>query len=139
MKSPMPHDIVNNICRRVAELPGRDSPADWPAAMLVTGPELALIVREEMQALDERCVQLFAELTECRANLADSEARRMEDCRTLSEDVETAERIADTMRDMVDDMTADVMRLRVRAYRWFCGTCVALVLLSGAQLWRAYA
>lgn len=34
------HAIAAAVCQRVAELPDRDSPADWPEAMLVTGPEL---------------------------------------------------------------------------------------------------
>ena len=38
--------IATAACQRVAELPDRDSPADWPEAMLVTGDELHMIVRE---------------------------------------------------------------------------------------------
>ena len=36
------------IVKRVAELPDRSSPDDWPAAMLVTGDELAQIIRDEI-------------------------------------------------------------------------------------------
>jgi len=44
--------IAENVCQRVAELPDRDSPADWPEAMLVTGPELIDVVTCEItQAL----------------------------------------------------------------------------------------
>jgi hypothetical protein len=39
------------IVGRVAELPDRCSPEEWPEAMLVTGDELAAIVREEIDAL----------------------------------------------------------------------------------------
>ena len=38
--------IATSACQRVAELPDRASPADWPEAMLVTGDELHMIVRE---------------------------------------------------------------------------------------------
>lgn len=38
--------IATAACQRVAELPDRASPADWPEAMLVTGDELHMIVRE---------------------------------------------------------------------------------------------
>lgn len=36
------------IVRRVAELPDRTSPDDWPDAMLVTADELATILSEEL-------------------------------------------------------------------------------------------
>ncbi|RYF81150.1 MAG: hypothetical protein EOO29_11460 [Comamonadaceae bacterium] len=42
--------IVQRVCQRVAELPNRDSPPDWPAAMLVTHEELASIVRQAICA-----------------------------------------------------------------------------------------
>lgn len=42
--------IAKAACQRVAELPDRDSPADWPDAMLVTGDELHMIVRETVIA-----------------------------------------------------------------------------------------
>lgn len=38
--------IATSACQRVAELPDRDSPADGPESMLVTGDELHMIVRE---------------------------------------------------------------------------------------------
>lgn len=38
--------IATSACQAVAELPDRNSPEDWPAAMLVTGDELHQIVRE---------------------------------------------------------------------------------------------
>lgn len=36
--------IANQVCQSVAELPDRDSPPDWPQAMLVTSDELRNIV-----------------------------------------------------------------------------------------------
>ena len=42
--------LVQRIVRDVAELPDRDSPEDWPEAMLVTGDELAEIVRSALAA-----------------------------------------------------------------------------------------
>lgn len=42
--------IVHAICQAVAELPDRNSPPDWPEAMLVTHDELADIVRAELSA-----------------------------------------------------------------------------------------
>ncbi|WP_295537900.1 ASCH/PUA domain-containing protein [uncultured Pseudacidovorax sp.] len=42
-------DIGARICRAVAELPDRNSPEDWPEAMLVTHDELLAIVVAEMQ------------------------------------------------------------------------------------------
>lgn len=39
------------ICRQVAELPDRNSPEDWPEAMLVTHDELCAIVVEALSTL----------------------------------------------------------------------------------------
>lgn len=44
-------DIANEICQAVAELPDRNSPEDWPEAMLVTHDELQFIVTEAIAAL----------------------------------------------------------------------------------------
>lgn len=41
-------DIAVDVCRAVAELPDRNSPADWPEAMLVTYDELHRIVHEAL-------------------------------------------------------------------------------------------
>lgn len=41
--------LADAIVREVAELPDRDSPADWPAAMLVTSDELRGIVLAAMR------------------------------------------------------------------------------------------
>jgi G3E family GTPase len=41
-------DLAANICKRVAELPDRSSPDDWPEAMLVTHDELEFIVVDEL-------------------------------------------------------------------------------------------
>ncbi|MGQ8878779.1 hypothetical protein ACUTR7_14820 [Delftia sp. NA_296.1] len=44
--------IAEAVCQRVAELPDRNSPEDWPEAMLVTGTELIdLVTCEITQAL----------------------------------------------------------------------------------------
>ncbi|WP_447916235.1 hypothetical protein [Delftia acidovorans] len=46
--------IAAAVCQRVAELPDRDSPEDWPEAMLVTGAELIDAVADEIeQALSQ--------------------------------------------------------------------------------------
>lgn len=42
--------IAATVCRQVAELPDRDSPEDWPEAMLVTADELRMIVRQALGA-----------------------------------------------------------------------------------------
>lgn len=44
------HDatLVDRIVQRVAELPDRASPDDWPEAMLVTADELRTIVDDEL-------------------------------------------------------------------------------------------
>lgn len=42
--------IATAIVKRVAELPNRSSPDDWPQAMLVTGEELRRIIMEEVDA-----------------------------------------------------------------------------------------
>ena len=42
--------VVARVTQRIAELPDRSSPADWPEAMLVTADELAVILREELEA-----------------------------------------------------------------------------------------
>ncbi|MFD1839101.1 hypothetical protein [Paracidovorax cattleyae] len=46
--------IASRICREVAELPDRNSPPDWPQAMLVTSDELHQIVRETLIAVAPR-------------------------------------------------------------------------------------
>lgn len=43
-------EAVVSVCRAVAELPDRNSPADWPEAMLVTHDELADAVRTAVAA-----------------------------------------------------------------------------------------
>ncbi|MGQ8875910.1 hypothetical protein ACUTR7_00250 [Delftia sp. NA_296.1] len=40
--------IAVDVCQRVADMDDRSSPADWPEAMLVTGPELVEIVEGEI-------------------------------------------------------------------------------------------
>lgn len=127
-RTPMPGDIAARIIQRVAELPDRNSPEDWPDAMLVTGEELQFIIGEEIVPLAEETMRLYRELGAAKANL-----------RFVDEERETAERIADTMRDLVDDMTTEVQRLRVRTARAFWGSVVAVGLLAGMQLWRALA
>lgn len=42
--------VIGNTLRRVAELPDRSSPDDWPDAMLVTAEELDAILRDELLA-----------------------------------------------------------------------------------------
>lgn len=46
--------VVADICRAVAELPDRNSPEDWPEAMLVTREELGNIVRAAMAAKSQK-------------------------------------------------------------------------------------
>lgn len=45
--------IANQVCREVAELPDRNSPEDWPEAMLVTHDELRAIVRAALSTPTE--------------------------------------------------------------------------------------
>lgn len=40
-------EVVAAIVQRVAELPDRTSPEDWPEAMLVTADELSFIIMSE--------------------------------------------------------------------------------------------
>lgn len=51
-------DWIGDVIREVAELPDRDSPPEWPAAMLVTGDELREII--ERRALASRPAALAA-------------------------------------------------------------------------------
>ena len=41
------HEVTDRVVRRVAELPDRTSPDNWPEAMLVTADELREIIAEE--------------------------------------------------------------------------------------------
>src|SRR4029453_8937191 len=43
----MNESISDCVIRRVAELPDRTSPADWPEAMLVTADELRCILQDQ--------------------------------------------------------------------------------------------
>jgi len=45
------HEIAAYVVRAVAELPDRNSPPEWPEAMLVTGDELTLIVANAFSAI----------------------------------------------------------------------------------------
>jgi hypothetical protein len=47
--TPNQDGLADLICRDVAELPDRNSPADWPEAMLVTRDELRSIVLAALQ------------------------------------------------------------------------------------------
>lgn len=47
---PSPSVVAEKIVRDVAELPDRDSPEDWPEAMLVTSDELRAIVLAALAA-----------------------------------------------------------------------------------------
>lgn len=44
-----PEAVIERILRRVAELPDRTSPDDWPEAMLVTTQELSAILTDALQ------------------------------------------------------------------------------------------
>lgn len=48
--APQGDAIATAVCQSVAELPDRNSPEDWPEAMLVTADELHMIVREAIAA-----------------------------------------------------------------------------------------
>ncbi len=50
-------DVAARICRAIAELPDRDSPADWPQAMLVTHEELRTIVEAELMTAAPAAVE----------------------------------------------------------------------------------
>lgn len=43
-------ELAARVCREVAELPDRNSPEDWPEAMLVTHDELRAIVLAALRA-----------------------------------------------------------------------------------------
>ena len=43
-------DWINDVLRDVAELPDRNSPAEWPEAMLVTAQELHQILEAHWPA-----------------------------------------------------------------------------------------
>jgi hypothetical protein len=45
---PDMEDTIERVLKRVAELPDRSSPDDWPEAMLVTSKELEQILHEEL-------------------------------------------------------------------------------------------
>lgn len=45
--------IAEDVCRAIAELPDRNSPEDWPDAMLVTHAELTEIVRDAIRGKGE--------------------------------------------------------------------------------------
>lgn len=48
LEGPRRTVVIERIVQRVAELPDRTSPDDWPEAMLVTSGELAWILSEEL-------------------------------------------------------------------------------------------
>ncbi len=58
--------LIESILRRVAELPDRTSPEDWPEAMLVTHDELEAILVDVLQR-----DRLIVELAHVEALLTD--------------------------------------------------------------------
>jgi hypothetical protein len=54
--------MIDDVVQRVAELPDRDSPDDWPEAMLVTADELRTILLEEFSRLTNQVSLLTAKL-----------------------------------------------------------------------------
>jgi hypothetical protein len=46
--------VVDDVVRRVSELPDRTSPEDWPDAMLVTVSELSEILRDAIDSFIHR-------------------------------------------------------------------------------------
>ena len=65
-------EVAERICQSVAEIPYRDSPADQPEMMLVTGDELMRIVERELEDL---YTQSQRELAEAQRELAEVKAR----------------------------------------------------------------
>ena len=49
-------DWMTSVIRCVAELPDRNSPEDWPEAMLVTVEELRMILEREAQGTVEKLI-----------------------------------------------------------------------------------
>ncbi len=82
---------IDNVLRDVAELPDRNSPEDWPEAMLVTGDELRQIIVTHAPAepVNARLLEalqgllLFPnnprEKRKARAAIAEAEAQRQTD------------------------------------------------------------
>lgn len=58
------------IVQRVAELPDRTSPDDWPDAMLVTADELSQIISEEWAEVEREIAALREQRDKLRAALA---------------------------------------------------------------------
>ncbi|MEJ5127669.1 hypothetical protein WH367_16630 [Comamonas sp. MYb21] len=77
--------IADQICLSVAELPDRDSPADWPQAMLVTSDELRNIVLNAIsyaaQAVAAQAAPAAVAVPECeRCGLSPAEHDLMHWC-----------------------------------------------------------
>lgn len=51
-------ELVSSIIRDVAELPDRNSPEDWPEAMLVTSYELRVILDRHLESLSSQLAEL---------------------------------------------------------------------------------
>jgi hypothetical protein len=54
--------VMEDVIQRIAELPDRDSPDDWPEAMLVTADELRTILIDEFGGLTNQVSLLTAKL-----------------------------------------------------------------------------
>lgn len=76
--------IATSACQRVAELPDRASPTNWPEAMLVTGDELHMIVREAViEAQTTPAEEVPAQIETLREELAE-ETEAAENWRRLA-------------------------------------------------------
>ncbi len=91
-------DIATEICNAVAELPDRNSPEDWPEAMLVTHDELRLIVE---QALDTEPSKPVQDHIDTPINMV---ATKQAEAPTASNEREAW---ADRINDLVDEFGAE--------------------------------
>ena len=62
--------LIGAVLRDVAELPDRNSPDDWPDALIVTGEELEIILEEAFEQAATALTQLQARVTELEAENA---------------------------------------------------------------------
>lgn len=89
-------EMITRVVRRVAELPDRTSPDEWPEAMLVTADELQQIVSEEAADLLVRLIAQTEETEKWKARV-ESLAHMVRLRDQQAENTATVERVVDAI------------------------------------------
>lgn len=115
-----PDAIAIRVVQRVAELPDRTSPVDWPDAMLVTSAELQFIVTDEINNAAALRASVTREEQQKNVGTADDEIPRCVYCAhrghgiggcIVKAGVQTP---SESHRYVIDGLDAEIKQLRAQ-------------------------